>query len=123
MNYKYFTEEELKCKCGCGQSNPNPQFHVLMLVMDRIREEVGFPLVVTSAYRCPKHPIEAAKDTPGQHSISAIDIGVHGNKGVELLRVAMKYDLIKGVGVNQKGKVAGRFLHFDNRRNPAIWSY
>ena len=127
MNYTYFTEEELKCKCGCQQSNPNPEFHQLMIIMDLIRLEVGFPLIVTSAYRCKDHPIEAEKiangGTAGRHNIGAIDLGISGIKALKLLTVVTNHPTIQGVGLNQKGPHKKRIVHLDNRIIPALWTY
>ena len=121
MSYKYFTDNELRCQCGCGQLNPNPQFHMLMVIMDKVREEYGKPLRVTSGYRCPDHPKEKVKSKPGQHTIAAIDFGVSREDAIDLLRIAISYQSIRGIGVQQKG--SARFLHFDNRNEPTMWSY
>ncbi len=121
MGYKYFSDDELRCQCGCGVLNPNPEFDVLMQIMDKIREEYGKPLRVTSGYRCANHPIEKKKAKPGQHNVAAIDLGVSRKDAVRLLRIAMSYQSIRGIGVQQKGDA--RFLHFDMRTEPTIWSY
>ena len=60
-NWKYFTEDELKCK-HTGQCNMDWAF---MQTIERVRERCGFPFKVSSAYRSPEHPIEAAKKSPG----------------------------------------------------------
>ena len=85
----------------------------------------AFPFIVSSGYRCPEHPIEAAKDRAGSHTTGcAIDLSVRGKKALKVLEVAIKHG-IKRIGVNQKGK--GRFIHLDMAEDdypsPAIWSY
>jgi len=50
---KYFTEDELKCS-HCGESRMNESF---MNKIETLREQLGFPFPVNSAYRCPEHPI------------------------------------------------------------------
>lgn len=47
---KYFKESDFACKCGCG-GLPEED---LMRLVDRIREEFGHPVRVSSGYRCPK---------------------------------------------------------------------
>jgi zinc D-Ala-D-Ala carboxypeptidase len=122
--YKYFTAEELACQ-HCGADGMNADF---MAKVEFLREQLGFPFVVSSAYRCPDHPIEAKKTSgPGAHSTGrAIDIAVQGEKAHQLLKKAFSMG-IGGIGVNQKG--SGRFIHLDdldetdNHTRPWVWSY
>ena len=44
MTYKYFTESELACS-HCNQRGMNEQF---MSKIESLREELGFPFIVTS---------------------------------------------------------------------------
>jgi uncharacterized protein YcbK (DUF882 family) len=115
-----FTDDELRCQCGCGKLNPDPRFSVFMDRVQVLREQYGKPLTVTSAYRCPKHPIEAKKAVAGQHTIAAIDLGVSRSDAHEILRLAFLLGFT-GIGVNQKGN--HRFIHLDDREVPTVWSY
>lgn len=36
--------------------------------LQRARRAFGKPVRVAAAYRCPEHPLEAAKERPGSHS-------------------------------------------------------
>lgn len=121
---KYFTEDELKCT-HCGKSGMDKDF---MIRIEALREQLGFPFPVNSAYRCPEHPIEARKSSPGAHSTGqAIDIGVQGEKAHMLLDAALQAGFT-GIGVSQKGSL-GRFIHLDDlegsseRPRPTVWSY
>jgi uncharacterized protein YcbK (DUF882 family) len=116
-----FTEDSLSCSC-CGESNTSLEFTELMDVVQEMREELGFPFPVTSAYRCPVHPIEKKKESPGQHAIAAIDINVYDEKSFKLIKLAIEKG-ITGIGVNQKGPRNKRFIHLDMRENPTTWSY
>jgi zinc D-Ala-D-Ala carboxypeptidase len=94
-----------------------------------LRELLGFPFVVTSAYRCKDHPIEARKDSPGAHETGqALDIHVYGNNAHRLLDAALR-EGFSGVGVSQRGEYSKRFIHLDNlgnsndRPRPTVWSY
>ena len=120
---KYFTPEELRCSC-CDQDGMNEAF---MEKVSALREQLGFPFIVTSAYRCVKHPIEARKASPGAHTTGkAIDIGVHGSRAYTLLKAALNAEF-EGIGVQQSGE--GRFIHLDDiedsgdRPRPWVWSY
>ena len=121
--FKYFSTEELKCS-HCGKQGIDEYF---MQKVENLREELGFPFPVTSAYRCPEHPIEARKSSPGAHTTGmAIDIGVVGNEAYLLIEAAIR-DNFTGIGINQKG--SSRFIHLDiiphsvDRPRPWIWSY
>ena len=124
MSFKYFTDSELRCS-HCQQNRMDGYF---MEKIEALREELGFPFIVTSAYRCPRHPIEARKKLSGAHSTGqAIDLAVHGENAYRLLSGALRAGFT-GIGVNQKGN--SRFIHLDNikssegsRLRPWIWSY
>ena len=121
--YKNFTADEFKCS-HCGLNEMKPEF------MDRfqqLRNAYNKPMKITSGYRCPKHPIEAAKPKPGAHSTGlAADVGIQGAEAHRLLQLALELGFT-GVGVQQKG--TGRFLHLDTISNqpdsprPTVWSY
>lgn len=117
----YFTQDELRCQCGCGVYLFDED---ALSILNSIRRDCGFPLPVSSGYRCVKHPIEAAKSKPGAHTTGkAVDLAVNRDQAHELLRVAFLHGVPR-VGVNQKGD--GRFIHLDwcdDRPGPTVWSY
>lgn len=121
-NYKYFKEEELACS-HCGRVNMNELF---MEAIEDLRERMGFPFVISSAYRCKDHPVEASKETPGAHNRGvAIDILVSGERAYRLLSEALEMGFV-GIGVNQRGDHSQRFIHLDYDEEgyrPTIWSY
>ena len=130
MTYKYFTEAELACS-HCNKQGINEQF---MLKIESLREQLGFPFIVTSGYRCEQHPIEARKTAAGAHTTGrAIDIAVSGESAYKLISGALNVGTTSqsagftGVGVNQKGH--SRFIHLDDIENsttrprPWVWSY
>jgi len=121
VNLKNFTLAEFACKCGCDSDGSEMDDSILQAIQD-FRTALGFPFPITSGYRCPKHPIEARKSTPGAHSRGlAVDIGVSRERALELLKMALNDGRIRGVGINQKG--ASRFIHLDTDNRTAIWSY
>ena len=115
-----FSPDELRCK------------HTGLLEMDAVfldwlqmlRNTVNKPLVITSGYRHPTHPIEARKRVPGVHSKGcAVDIACDGNFAYDILQAAFTLGF-SGIGVNQKG--SGRFIHLDTWAEgprPNVWSY
>lgn len=113
-----FGEHEFRCKCGCGKTLMQQGF---MEKLQALRTEYGKPMVISSGYRCSKHPVEARKSTPGTHNEGiACDVAVQGADAHDVLKLAMAHGFT-GIGVNQKG--GGRFIHLDTRQGPMIWSY
>lgn len=120
--YPNFGEDEFQCK-HTGRCEMVPEF---MARLQRLRTAYGRPMTVTSGYRHPSHPIEAAKDKPGAHSTGrAVDIAVQGADALRLIVLAAEAGFT-GIGVQQKG--GGRFIHLDDLPNgqfprPTVWSY
>jgi zinc D-Ala-D-Ala carboxypeptidase len=122
-NYPDFSVSEFRCK-HTGQMRMDAGF------MDRLqglRTEYGKPMTISSGYRAPSHPIEAAKEEPGPHSTGhACDVEIMGGDALTLTALAVKHGFT-GVGVNQKG--GKRYLHLDDlphedkRPRPWMWSY
>lgn len=97
-----------------------PEF---MARLQHLRSVYGKPMVITSGYRDPSHPIEAAKQSPGEHSTGrAADVAVSGADAFRLVQLATNMGFTR-IGVRQKGE--GRFIHLGNSPDfpPGIWSY
>ena len=123
MTYKYFKDSELSCS-HCNTLMMNDEF---MILLELIREECGFPFIVTSAYRCTQHPVEAKKTNVGAHTTGkAVDIAVNGENAYKLVQIALKHG-VEGIGISQKGDMNSRFIHLDTagltRSRPRVWSY
>lgn len=120
--WRYFSVEELRCKCGCGRWDMD---HVYMDRLVALREDLGFPFPINSAYRCVEYDqsIGGAGVHPTGH---ATDIGVSGHQALQLVSRATAHGMT-GVGVKQKG--TGRFVHLDDLQpeehppRPWIWTY
>lgn len=113
--WRYFRLDEFRCK----HSGANHMYLPFIDVLDEFRDECGFPLQVTSGYRAPTHPIEAAKKAPGWHSKGrAVDFyipdGVRMRRALELAVRAG----FPGIGVGN------HLLHLDIRdTTPVVWGY
>lgn len=119
--YPNFSEDEFRCK-HTGRCAMHPAF---MARLQAIRAEYGRPMVITSGYRDPSHPIEAKKSSPGEHTLgTCCDVAVSGADALQLVEIALKHGVSR-IGVSQKG--ASRFLHLGigggNLPAPMIWSY
>ena len=121
--YANFSAGEFTCK-HCGAEGVQEE---LVRKLQQLRGLYGKPMVITSGYRCPDHPVERNKDRPGTHALGlAADIAVRGSDAHRLLKIALDLGFT-GVGVQQKG--SSRFIHLDIATNdsrfvrPMIWSY
>lgn len=112
---KYFDLSEFNCQ-HTGNNEMDPKF---LERLDELRRRCGFPFVITSGYRDPSHPIEAAKSKPGTHAQGlAADI--------RTLTSAERYTILEqafSMGFRGIG-VAKSFIHVDDRlTKPATWTY
>jgi len=112
---KHFKLSEFDCQ-ETGENEMNPD---ILAKIDMLREECGFPFVITSGYRSPNHTIEKRKTKPGTHAQGiAADIKV--TNGVDRITIVSKalYLGFTGIGVD-----AG-FIHVDTRETtPVMWAY
>lgn len=117
----HFTATETGCRCGkCSQSQGMKESTLRRF--DDLRDACGFPLKMSSGYRCPLH-----HDNPeGTHgSGEAGDIEVSRGNAFTVLGHALRVGF-SGIGIQQKGDK--RFLHLDDsirpdKLRPTIWSY
>ena len=116
-----FPANELRCSCShCNKRAANKCDPKALAALQLIRDELGEPMALNSAYRCPKHPEEARKARAGQHSLgNAFDIQVGwGAKRMRIVDLAIKH------GFNGFG-FANSFIHIDFRPESArtCWTY
>lgn len=122
--WQHFTRDEFKCK-HCGKNKIEDSF---VDKLEALRVRVGFPLIVSSGYRCPTHNAAVSSTGPnGPHVTGrAVDFALSRHRAWEVLRAAMDMGF-SGIGVQQKG--GGRFLHLDDLEEPdhaprpTLWSY
>ena len=126
MEWEYFTYEEFICQCGC---KTNKMELGVITELNNMRMLLGFPLSITSGYRCENHPIEVSKSAgPGPHTTGfAADPTLTHSRADRFLELVYTRGYFTGKGVSQKGKK--RFIHVDKcepahgRPRPHIWSY
>ena len=112
---RYFAVAEFNCQYT-GNNEMKPEF---LEKLDQLRHVCAFPFVITSGYRDPSHPIEAAKEIPGRHAQGiAADISVsNGIERATIIRNAIDLGF-NGIGV------AKGFIHVDTRSLPqVVWTY
>ena len=114
-DFKYFKLSDFNCQ-ETGENEMDLDF---IMSLDELREACGFPFIITSGYRSPRHSLEAKKDVPGQHAEGiAADIAVNG--GAQRWTIVTKAieQGFTGIGV------AKTFIHVDRRTSPPmLWTY
>tara|TARA_E500000318_G_scaffold57917_1_gene53650 strand:+ start:292 stop:636 length:345 start_codon:yes stop_codon:yes gene_type:complete len=112
---KYFDIKEFDCS-ETGENQMDEQF---LEMLDVLRENCGFPFVITSGYRSIEHSIEQRKAKGGTHTQGiASDIKINDSKKrmiivTEALRLGFT-----GIGI------ADTFIHVDIRETtPVMWTY
>ncbi len=108
-----FSYKEMACQ-HCGKINLEEDF---LIALQKLRDDFGKPMKITSGYRCPDHPIEAKKPQPGYHSRGAIDVAVSGEDAWTIIKIASSTGW-GGIGVNTPS-----FIHLDRRTNKTVWKY
>jgi uncharacterized protein YcbK (DUF882 family) len=116
---KNFSRAEFRCR-HCGAEGIQP---VLVQALQDLRDQIGRGIVVNSGYRCPAHPVEAAKaQGPGVHSRGiAADIRAPGLSLRALHDAALRIPAFAGGGIGVYPQ--GNFIHVDTRSGPARWAY
>ncbi len=112
----HFTVDEFRCKC-CGKIHMNEDF---IIKLCKIRKELGLPITLSSAYRCPEHPEEAKKKGAywqGHVEGRAIDVKYQAKSyRAKLIRIAYRHGM-KGIGISNS------FVHLDDRNWDALYFY
>jgi len=121
---KHFKEYELKCRCGCEFPGMVDGF---MEKLELMREDIGKPLTLSSAYRCPEHNDNVSgTGRDGPHTTGrAVDILCSGVLASEVLEAATIAGMT-GYGIKQNGPHHKRFIHVDDLKEgtrPWVWSY
>lgn len=120
----YFSKKEFDCK-ETGENKMDKEF---MDELYKLRDIVGFPMVINSGYRSPRHSIERSKGhANGEHTKGrCADIRADGPQAYAIIKAVFKHGLkFNRIGVSQKG--GGRFIHLGmgSEGLPAntVWSY
>ena len=101
---------------------------VFMEEVEKLREALGYPIRVSSVYRCPDYNSQfSSTGSMGPHTTGkALDILVSGRNAHELIKSALKHGFT-GIGISQNGPHSKRFSHLDKMddlsKRPWIWSH
>lgn len=116
---KYFKPEEFASKDGAESPFPNVVQDSLLELLDKIREEYGSPIVVTSGYRSEAHNRAVGGVSNSTHTLGlASDIkplNKDSKRLVELQNICDRLNPNGGVGFYNS------FVHVDTRGVRARW--
>ena len=113
---KYFDKSEF--------SNFEMMDEKLLSMLDEMREIYGHAIKITSSYRSPEHPIEAAKEQPGEHSYgAAVDIvSDGGGKTFRLVKAAIEVGFTR-IGISRKKGFIHLGIGYPGAPEKTIWTY
>ena len=125
-NYPYFPDEEFK-RIGSDPEMMDPDF---MDKLISLREDLGFPLPLNSAWRSEeRNKVVGGSKMSAHLDGKAVDIAASGVRALQIIEQARNFGFT-GIGINQKGSHQKRFIHLDTapqgddlRPRPALWSY
>lgn len=127
---KHFKPSEFACKCGKCGSTGNEMDADFIGKLDQLRERHDFPLIITSGYRCPEYNDRiSSTGLDGPHTTGrAADVSVTGERAFKLVTHSSLGGWMTGIGINQRGDYAKRFIHLDDLEapdhpRPRIWTY
>ena len=118
LTCKNFTEKELACN-HCGENKCQDQ---MVSLLQKLRDDVGFPIKISSGYRCPAWNKSVGGHPNSSHMEGlAIDISCSGEKALKIVEAGIRLGFV-GVGISQRKE---KFVHLDLKRPPTrrIWSY
>lgn len=114
MKLRNFGLEEFRCNCGeCNGYPPEGMSEVLLTKLDELRDLVGYPIYVTSGYRCPVWNSKNSGVENSQHVMgTAADIYCNYVSAEDLAEFAAQVGF-DGIGLY----IEDGFVHVDVRDN------
>ena len=116
---KYFSEGEFnRCVPSCSMNDMDSDF---LLLLDKVREDCGIPLIINCAYRSSEYDIRKGRSGNSSHCRGkAVDIRCNDSStAFKIVNAAIKN------GINRIG-VARNYIHIDNDDSlphNVMWNY
>ena len=118
MYTRSFSVQEMACKCNQCEGYPIAKMNLgFMLKLQKVRDLIAAPLIITSGYRCMKHNLASGGSPRSYHlrgmaaDISLAEGHIRGSQAtfrMELVEYALKAGLY-GIGIGSN------FIHLDSR--------
>ena len=113
---EHFMYSDFICPC-CDTIKIVPAFYTHTGMLEWLRREAGFPIVVTSGYRCKNHNASVGGGVRSWHLLFATDIQPDDKESGKLLRL---FELAQSIGFTGIGRYE-TFLHLDLRPEALLW--
>ena len=66
-NFNPDDDRKLLCTCGHPDCDKRSVNQLTLNQVQRVRDDLGMMMIITSGGRCPNHPNEVTKKSPGDH--------------------------------------------------------
>ena len=126
---KYFSADETKCKCGCDINNISP---ILLFFLDKLREEYGHRMPLTSGCRCPDWNNKVGGRPKSAHistaeiECCAVDVEMLGSSARDIFLECVYAFRFQKKRVFPRIGIANNFIHLDisdQLPNMKTWVY
>lgn len=123
-NFHPESDPKLKCTCKHSDCDQRSVDQDSLNMLQKIREDIGGPLIVTSGGRCPNHPNEVSKLKAGDHQLcKAVDIACKDTMMETKLKVlAGRHGATRVAGGAYCGFVHMAWTETD-RKDVPTWGY
>lgn len=123
-NFHPDSDKKLKCTCGHPECDKRSVNQETLDQVQKVREDLGIPMVVTSGGRCPFHPNEVHKAKPGDHQKQyAVDVACVSKEHETKLKVlAGRHGATRVAGSFEDGFVHMAWTPTD-RKDVPTWGY
>jgi len=120
-----FSKSEFNCKCGCEMPNDVlDNIKLLAIQLQTIREYVGQPIKINSAYRCELHNSIIGGVKTSQHILGkASDITINTftpDEVVDVIENLLVNEMLGSFYIGGLGRY-NTFTHLDIRDDKARW--
>lgn len=121
-NFSIESDPKLGCTCKHPDCDKRMVRQDVLNMLQKVRDDYGEPMIITSGGRCPNHPDEVHRTKPADHQKrKAVDVKVSNEmQAIELIALASRH------GFNAFGK-ANSFIHLGWRpeldKRIATWTY
>ena len=123
-NFNPISDKKLLCTCGHPDCDQRSVDQPSLNNLQKIRDDIGVPLIVTSGGRCSNHPNEITKKYPGDHQkCKAVDIKcTSSNLETKLKVLSGRHGATRVAGGYKDGFVHISWTETD-RTDVPTWSY
>lgn len=105
---------DVKLACTCGHKNCDKRSvkMIALVMLQKVRDELELPMIVTSGGRCPNHNAEMTRTKPADHQKGlGVDIKIDSlSHALKIAAIAVKHGF-NAIAIN----LNSRFIHLGYR--------